>query len=76
MPTKEPIPPPPIRSTTLNEVDLAEHLLLCAIIWRNSEKRSDGLASVELDRLRHAIDLFFDRVENPPTSPPPPRKKG
>lgn len=74
MPTKEPIPPPPKKR--LVDDPSAESALQLAVWWRKATKNGDSLeASKMIASMGKIIDMIIERVDRPPTSPPPPKPK-
>jgi len=73
MSTKEPVPPP--EKPSITNYDVAEYILQCAVSWRRLELQKSALADGELNNLRSGIDMLNERLVNPPTSPPQPRKR-
>ena len=74
MTTKEPTPPPP-RKRLVDHQD-AGLILDLAIQWRREYLREGKAAEAAYAiALGIAIDRMVHEIENPPTSPPPPRKR-
>jgi hypothetical protein len=74
MATKDPTPPPP-KKRLIDHQD-AGLILDLAIRWRSEQIREDQVAEAAYAiTLGSAIDRMVREIANPPTSPPPPRKK-
>jgi len=74
MPTKEPTPPPP--RPRLVDDPSAESALQLAVWWRKATKRGESLeASKMIASMAKVLDGIIERVDTPPTSPPPPKPK-
>jgi len=74
MPTKQPMPPP--QKKRLVDHRHAEMILDLAIGWRRECAKKDKLAQDAYASAMGSLidDMVFDSA-NPPTSPPPPRKR-